>query len=134
MPDDLVGASGGSLIALAVGADRSHLGSVTQQPMQKGWQQSGRHDDDDTGVSDALLYQLAALDTGPPPASTGRQHAATPSLALDRKQLACWMLLEPACPVAATCASASRLKGQQHSRCLAGWLLRFQLLLISKCA
>eukprot|EP00891_Asterochloris_glomerata_P002804 jgi/Astpho2/2804/fgenesh1_pg.00050_%23_87_t len=90
MPDDLVGASGGSLIALAVGADRSHLGSVTQQPMQKGWQQSGRHDDDDTGVSDALLYQLAALDTGPPPASTGA------------------MELNPACPAANQAGRAPR--------------------------
>ena len=79
MPDNRSGVSGDPLGALAVGHDMSGLGSVTRQPRQTGWQQSGWQGDDDTGVSDALLYQLAALDTSPPPALSGGPHAAHPA-------------------------------------------------------
>ena len=79
LPDNLMGTSGDPLGALAMGGDQSHSGSDTRLPRQRGWQQFGWHGDDETGVSDALLYQLAALDVGPPPALTGRSSAAHPA-------------------------------------------------------
>ena len=87
MPDSRSGVSEDPLGALAVGHDMSGLGSVARQPRQTGWQQSGWQGDDDTGASDALLYQLAALDTRPPPALTGGPHAAHPAWLLIASKL-----------------------------------------------